>query len=151
MHLILLLELLRLLLLLHHLVVLGHVHLLVGDILELVLVLELLHLRLEHLLLLLIALIKVHHLRLLKHLLGLLSLELENRLRLLRGCLLYLERRVAVGCLYHRSVDELVLETLPLVLVLRHHWLLILHRWLLHRLVKLRQLELRVTLLFGLN
>jgi hypothetical protein len=138
--------------LLHHLVVLRHEHLLIVDILELVLVLELLHLMLEYLLLLLVVLIEVHHLRLLKHLLlGLLLLELKNRLGLLRGCLLHLERRVAVGRLYHRSVDELVLEPLALILILLHHWLLILHRWLLNCLVELRQLELRVVFLFGLD
>ena len=133
---------------LHHLVVLRHVHLLIVDILELVLVLELLHLGLIHL----VVLIEVHHLRLLKHLLlGLLLLELENRLRLLRWCLLHLERGVAVGRLYHGSIDELVLESLALILILLHHWLLILHRWLLNRLVELRQLELGVIFLFGLD
>ena len=67
-------------------------------------------------------------------------------------CLLHLESGVAVGRLYHRSVDELVLEPLPLILILRHHWLLILHRrLLLNHLVELRQLELRITLFFGLD
>ena len=141
MHLILLLNilhLLRLLLLLHHLVVLGHVHLLAVIVLELVLVLKLLNLRLEHLLLLLL-LIVVHHLRLLKDLLlSFLLLELENMLWLLRGCRSDLKRGVAVGRLNNRSVDELVLESLPLVVMLRHHRLLKLHRWLLDDLVELR-------------
>lgn len=83
--------------------------------------------------------------------LRLLLLELKNRFGLLRRGLLYLQRGIAVGRLYHRSIDELVHETLATVLILMHYGLLILHRWLLNHLVELWQLELRIAFLFGLD